>query len=403
MNDKPIEAEVVPTQAVATRPPSGMPTVADLEQSFMLAIRQRELLSDYIKKQLKPGKHYYQRGDQKPSLAKEGAEIILLPHNLAPDYEQTGGPAEPPDGDRPYQITVKCVLRAKGQLDSFVGSGIGSAGSHKGYWEKSGPRKGEWVYQPRQTDRYLCHNATLKMAQKSAMIAATINSTAASEFFTQDMEGEATGGPPPAPRETNPPPPIFVPQKHRFPTPATRNWMLNELHALHPGDPGYKLVLEYFQKVNQLLPTEILGDLPLRYVPSTRKELEQLVNCIANFEAGGDAVAAFEPHPEEDNVPMDGPTPLAAKDSKPIEVPRENVDTPEKVEVWRRFPMPFGKNAGIALEDLEKNYLYGLWANYEVEMEYKGKPRKKEKIETDQKFRAMLDLAGEHYQFKKND
>jgi hypothetical protein len=65
--------------------------------------------------------------------------------------------------------------------------------------------------------------------------------------------------------------------------------------------------------------------------------------------------------------------------------------------------MPFGKNAGIALEDLEKNYLYGLWANYTVETEYKGKPKKPETIEKDTQFRLMLDLAGKHYEFTKKD
>lgn len=65
--------------------------------------------------------------------------------------------------------------------------------------------------------------------------------------------------------------------------------------------------------------------------------------------------------------------------------------------------MPFGKNAGVLLEDLEKNYLFGLWANYKVETTYKGKPRNPEKIESDRQFRLMLDLAGNHYGFTKKD
>jgi hypothetical protein len=72
-------------------------------------------------------------------------------------------------------------------------------------------------------------------------------------------------------------------------------------------------------------------------------------------------------------------------------------------EAWRNFLMPWGKNAGIALAELEKNYLYGLWANYEVETTYKGNPKKEEAVAKDRKFREMLDDAGAHYEFKKKD
>ena len=70
---------------------------------------------------------------------------------------------------------------------------------------------------------------------------------------------------------------------------------------------------------------------------------------------------------------------------------------------WRTFPMPFGKHAGTVLGELDKKYLYGLWANYEVETEYNGKPKKQETIDKDQQFRDMLDQAGLHYEFTKKD
>lgn len=153
-------------------------SIEQLEGSFALAVRQRELLEGYIKDRLHPGKHFYKMsGDQKPSLTKEGAELICLPHRLRPKYEIISGPEQPPDDWKPYQVTVKCALIERGQ-DS--GEGIGSASSH--VTKRTGER------QPRQKDIGLCHNATLKMAQKSAYIAATLNATAASEFFTQDME-----------------------------------------------------------------------------------------------------------------------------------------------------------------------------------------------------------------------
>lgn len=77
---------------------------------------------------------------------------------------------------------------------------------------------------------------------------------------------------------------------------------------------------------------------------------------------------------------------------KTIEVPRDE-DSALEGEEWRTFPVPFGKDAGVALEEIDKKTLYGWWANYEPK-EYKGKIK-----EIDVKFREMLDLAGEYYRF----
>lgn len=314
MTDTPIEPEIVSTQALTVRPSSGLPTVQDLEQQFELAVRQRELLSQYIKKQLVPGKHFYQRGTQKPSLAKEGAEIILLPHNLAPDYEQIGGPDSPPADGRPYQITVKCVLRRKGDPSSFVGSGIGSAGSEK--------QKKDGTYIHRQEDKYLCHNATLKMAQKSAMIAATINSTAASEFFTQDMDEPGQSEPEPQyPHKPEPPAkpaaPKFAERAAHFPTEKFRTKMISELKA-GLGEPNRMIVEEYFRKLenpSQLMPGEELESLPLRFVPATKEQMLALHSKIMGFSSGEPAAPAFPPHPEpEDTKPSPKPKAAASSD-----------------------------------------------------------------------------------------
>lgn len=74
-----------------------------------------------------------------------------------------------------------------------------------------------------------------------------------------------------------------------------------------------------------------------------------------------------------------------------------------QVEPWRTFLMPFGKKKGVRLEDLDKPYLYGLWANFQVETEWKGKPKAADAIARDTLFRQMLDQAGLHYEFTKND
>ena len=160
----------------------------ELETRFAMAVRQRELLETYIKERLKPGKHFYhidreEQAQTKPTLTKEGAELICLPHVLKPRYVILSGPENPSSDDTPYQITVNCELVAG---EKFSGQGIGSANSH--ITKKDGTRI------PRQRDPGLRHNATVKMACKSAYIAATLNATAASEFFTQDLDDDQSGG-----------------------------------------------------------------------------------------------------------------------------------------------------------------------------------------------------------------
>lgn len=156
--------------------------IQELETRFAMAIKQRELLEKYIKEHLKPGKHFYTIGNGKPSLNKEGAELICLPHSLKAHYHWVSGPSNPPQDDTPYQITVRCELEAMGK---FAGEGLGSSSSM--ITRKDGIRV------QRQTDPGLRHNATIKMACKSSYIAACLNATAASEFYTQDLEDDQAG------------------------------------------------------------------------------------------------------------------------------------------------------------------------------------------------------------------
>lgn len=175
--------------------------IKELETRFALAVRQRALLEDYIKTHLQPDKHFYRMGgdNQKPSLTKEGAELICLPHNLKPRYELLKGPDAPPVDDAPYQLTIKATLYRPGGYDE--GEGIGSASSYI--------TKKDGSFSRRQKDPGLAYNATLKMAQKSAYIAATLNSTAASEFFTQDMEDDESGGKSTTEHKSEPDPKYF--------------------------------------------------------------------------------------------------------------------------------------------------------------------------------------------------
>lgn len=160
-----------------------------------------------------------------------------------------------------------------------------------------------------------------------------------------------------------------------------------------------EIALEYFRKLTEpgvILPNEGLADLPLWIVPVDLDQYNALRERIGQFANGDPAVHPYPPN----KVPEVPATPS----KKPVEVPRDKQPaTPESEEAWRDFELPFGAHQGERLGDVDKKYLYGLWRNFEVELEYKGKPRRQDKIEADTRMRQMLDLAGAHYHFDVKD
>lgn len=147
--------------------------------------------------------------------------------------------------------------------------------------------------------------------------------------------------------------------------------------------------------IGWILDTEKLDQVPDRFVPRTPEHFKSFMEKLKNFVENG----VFEkPYPAlDDSV---GTT----------DVPRGTSETddaaeapPEEDEPWRSFPMPFGKDAGVLLGDMDKKKLFGWWANYTVETEYNGRPKKPETIAKDTTFREMLDQAGAHYKFTKKD
>jgi len=141
-------------------------------------------------------------------------------------------------------------------------------------------------------------------------------------------------------------------------TAATREWMIKELKA-GPGGPSRQLVTNFFATDLRGKPLE---ELPFEFVPTSHGELRTLAAEIAKWEAA-------------------------------------NARVPEG-ETWRVFKVPWGKHMGTPLEELEKNVLFGFWANMKVETEWQGNPRSEAQIATDQAFRDALDEAGEHYEFR---
>ena len=114
------------------------------------------------------------------------------------------------------------------------------------------------------------------------------------------------------------------------PKPATadhRAKMIENLKA-GPGQPNRALVVEYFEKINQLLPGEELESLELRYIPRTKDEMLALSDKIAGFGQGEQACRAFVPGD------IEAPAPAAAPAAAPA--PRATAPRPSKDDEWWR-------------------------------------------------------------------
>lgn len=218
-------------------------------------VKQVKLIQDVMTEVMKDGEHYgVIPGTVKPTLLKPGAEKLCMVFRLEPDYEIIREFRE----DTFIAYTIKCTLKhiPSGQT---IASGVGSCNSRedkyrwrydetvtdqqvpKEYWaaKKDGNSKemkrllGEgkrtikvdgvwWIANATKVENdnpWDLDNTIMKMACKRALVAATLNATAASDIFTQDVEDmpekylnqgkPGNGQPPPAP-----------PQQKTQPTPA---------------------------------------------------------------------------------------------------------------------------------------------------------------------------------------
>ena len=182
------ETTAIPTQPhrpqmLATRPVEPTDEIRRLERSFALAVRQRILLEDFIKRRFKEGEHYMDGktfGSKKKVLLQPGAQLILYCHGYAADFEIMGGPlAAPIEHNTQYTIVMKCTIKS---IDGIqVGAGVGSCSSLQ--WSGR-----DMKLKPRGVSPDLTHNTTLKISKKRALVDSCLNATAAAEFFTSDLE-----------------------------------------------------------------------------------------------------------------------------------------------------------------------------------------------------------------------
>lgn len=183
------------------REASGL-TAAEVHRFSAVEIRQRvNLVQEVMHGIMKRETHYGTiPGTQKPTLYKPGAEVLCVTFRVAQEYriEDLSGP-----GVARYRVT--CVGRHQ-MTGVALGEGVGecSSSEEKYKWRgvickaeldatpenlrrKKYYKNGNTADQIRTEPADLA-NTILKMACKRAMIAMTLNVTAASDIFTQDIE-----------------------------------------------------------------------------------------------------------------------------------------------------------------------------------------------------------------------
>ncbi|MQU56291.1 MULTISPECIES: hypothetical protein [Pseudomonas] len=184
-----------------TRESAGL-TAAEVHRFSAVEIRQRvNLVQEVMQGIMKRETHYGTiPGTQKPTLYKPGAEVLCVTFRVAQEYriEDLSGPAV-----ARYRVT--CVGRHQ-MTGVALGEGVGecSSSEEKYKWRsvickaeldatpenlrrKKYYKNGNTADQIRTEPADLA-NTILKMACKRAMIAMTLNVTAASDIFTQDIE-----------------------------------------------------------------------------------------------------------------------------------------------------------------------------------------------------------------------
>lgn len=202
----------------------GVVNFEDYAMSTARLVQQVNLIQDVMAKVMKKDEHYgIIPGTKKPSLYKPGAEKLCMVFRLEPDYEIIREFRQ----EEFIAYTVKCTLQhiPTGQV---IASGVGSCNSReekyrwrydetptdkqvpKEYWKArdAGDTKemkrligdgmrtvkvdGVWMIatatKVENDNPWDLDNTIMKMACKRALVAATLNATAASDIFTQDVE-----------------------------------------------------------------------------------------------------------------------------------------------------------------------------------------------------------------------
>lgn len=174
--------------------------------SIQDAVRRYNAVIEFTKTVMKPDKDYGTiPGTNKPTLLKPGAEKLCSLFALVPEFELADRILDFDKGL--FYFQYRCKLYRDGAL---VGTGVGSCNSREVKYRyrnvaenkasaedkasaiRTETKNGKYgtykVYVIENREPFDLVNTLDKMAQKRALIAATLITTNASEFFTQDVE-----------------------------------------------------------------------------------------------------------------------------------------------------------------------------------------------------------------------
>ena len=179
------------TGALAATTGSGRMAVADI-------ISHVATVQEVMRAVMKPDVHYGKiPGTDKPTLYKAGAEVLCMVFRIAASYQVED--LSTPDTVR-YRVTCTGTHQITGTV---LGTGMGesSSGEEKYKWRKAWDdefdatpenlrriKMGKYKTKQVRTDPADLANTILKMANKRAKIAMTINVTACGDMFGQDLE-----------------------------------------------------------------------------------------------------------------------------------------------------------------------------------------------------------------------
>lgn len=163
---------VVPTRAAALG-----------EMTIEAVIDRKRKMVKVMEAVMREGEHYGRIPGcgPKPTLLKAGAEVLAMTFGLAPTFRVDSN--DLPNGHREYEVTCTLTHIASGTVIS-EGLGCGSTMESKHRWRR-GNNGGARV---ENTDPADVFNTVLKMAQKRALVGATLIACGASDLLTQDIE-----------------------------------------------------------------------------------------------------------------------------------------------------------------------------------------------------------------------
>jgi hypothetical protein len=224
------------TEVIDISPVGASPLIPITQQDLTALKKQREILKKFISSQMKeanfknPSADDYGEGDygvipgtKKKSLLKPGAEKLLRLFGLGARNRLADKEIDRAANFAMY--TYRCEvyhLRSNVVIAECEGSVNSQEVKYRErtVWRKKKLANGKEVSESIKEETPVCDilNTIMKMAQKRALIGATILATSASDFFTQDMEADED---PEMTKAQDTPPPTSEPKSAASGTPAT--------------------------------------------------------------------------------------------------------------------------------------------------------------------------------------